>query len=201
MIRFHINYSVQNRPGFTIVEIMLAIALSSLVALTALLMLQAIGTATESRYDSRINIVERELLTARLGGIIRTSSRTLASSDNSTVLWKGDKNANGFPDLSEIQLIVWTEDDTLITSYETPDPVVTDFTYALDADFVTIANAIAGTSAFPSRVLIDRVVDTQWSFNNVTIQDARTARLDVSSSHPTGVHTTTLITSFRRGTP
>ncbi len=161
MIRFHINYSVQNRPGFTIVEIMLAIALSSLVALTALLMLQAIGTATESRYDSRINIVERELLTARLGGIIRTSSRALASSDNSTVLWKGDINANGFPDLSEILLIVWTEDDTLITSYETPNPVVTDFTYALDADFVTIVNAIAGTSAFPSRVLIDRVVDTQ----------------------------------------
>tara|TARA_R110002073_G_scaffold336260_1_gene531291 strand:+ start:17581 stop:18186 length:606 start_codon:yes stop_codon:yes gene_type:complete len=197
----HSKHSVQNRSAFTIVEIMLAIALSSLVALTALLMLQAIGTATESRYDTRIDIVERELLMARLGGVIRTSSRALASSDNSTVLWKGDINANGFPDLSEIQLIVWTDDDTLITSYETPNPPISDPSYALDADFVTITNAIAGSSAFPSRVLIDRVVDTQWSFDNATIQDARTARLDISSLHPTGVHKTTLITSFRRGTP
>ncbi len=90
-----------------LVEILLALAITGVIAGGVASLLFAVAGGTKDRQDLRRRNVRVDVLAARVDGAIRSSGMVLGSDDRCLVLWVSDSKRNGVPDLSEIRRIEW----------------------------------------------------------------------------------------------
>jgi hypothetical protein len=112
------------RRALTMVELLLALAITALVsaAVTAMLVATAYGTSSER--DLRGAVTRSKLVGARLNAAVRSSRAVLETGTDYLVLWMGDINTNATPDapdLSEIRLIERDGGTDELSSYQFPD--------------------------------------------------------------------------------
>jgi len=111
------------RRAFTLVELLLALAITGLVSAAVAGMLVAVSYGTSSKRDLRTMIVKSRVIDARLASAIRTSRAILETGTDYLVLWTGDVNPNGTanaPDLSEIRLVERDGAADTLSCYEFP---------------------------------------------------------------------------------
>lgn len=185
--------------AFTLVEMLLALAVSSIIGLTVLLMLSGASTAAQTQHDTREATVTRQVVVARLSSLTRCTAVVLAKSDSSLVLWKGDMNANNKPDLSELRRIEWDSDSKEIWVSESPVDmnIASDVVYGIGDDFSTLSLAAAGTAVFPTQVILGQIQGWSVTLDEPVSQDARLLRLDVQLTHGSGNDTATIISALR----
>lgn len=185
--------------AFTLVEILLALSVSSMVGLSVLFMLSGAISAAQKQHDTREATFTRQLCIARLSSLTRCTAMVLATDDHSLVLWKGDINANNKPDLSELRRIEWDTDTKEVWLSESPVgmDVSSDVTYGLTNDFIAISSAAAGTAVFPTKVILGDIESWTLTLDQPTAHDARLLRLDVQLTHDSGDDTATIISSLR----
>lgn len=177
---------------------MLALALASLVGLAVLALLGTLGTATQARYDTRDAVTNRQLTSARIQAMIRGSVMILALKDNQIVLWTGDANLNGVPNISELRLIERDQSSNEVRVYEcSKDLGSADTSYELSEDFDAVAHTIAGTALLPGQVLLKQVSAMDCAVQGGSVQDVRTIRVRLTSSLASGEDTTTVVASIR----
>ena len=114
----------RRRRAFTLLELMLALAIAGLVTASVAAMLVAVSYGTSSERDLRGVVVKGKVIDARISSAIRGSRAILEQGTDYLVLWMGDINPNGTsaaPDLSEIRLIERDSGNNNLSSYSFPD--------------------------------------------------------------------------------
>jgi type II secretory pathway pseudopilin PulG len=130
--------------GLTLVEMLMALAITGMIGAAIASMLTAVTYGTSDSRDIRSLVVKNKTLSARITACIRRSAQVLDADDGYVVLWANDLNQSGVPDLLELQRVEFDAGTGRLTSY-TPDPTATDVAYALTDDFDAITTALVGT--------------------------------------------------------
>ena len=171
--------------AFTIAELLIALTITSLIALTASGMLFATIRATDDRTDRRHVIVRSAVIGKRITAEVHGALSFLAASDDEIVIWATDGNANGAVNLDEIVLLERDNATSELRRYAivwpsgwdqaTIDAANTVYTPA--ADFSAVAAAAKGTGNFPASVWSTQLTAMGVTLDNVTVQQARLATL------------------------
>lgn len=128
--------------GLTLVEMLMALAVTGLIGAAIASMLAAVAYGTSSDRDIRSLVVKNKTLSTRITAAVRQSAQLLDADDGYVVLWTSDLNDNGQPDLLELRRIELDAGTDDLTSY-TPDPSAVDVTYDIDTDdFDAITTAL-----------------------------------------------------------
>jgi len=147
----------RRRPprGVMLVEILLALAITGMIAAGVASLLFATAGGTKERQELRRRNVRVDVLAARVDAAVRSCGTALGRDANCLVLWVGDSKLNGMADLSELRRIEWDAATKRLLCFEAPSTLLdSDNTaYALaTTDFVTTTAALRGTASFPSTV-------------------------------------------------
>jgi len=142
------------RSGITLVEVLLALALTGLIAASVAAMLYTLSYGTTTRNDLRRQNTKSLVLRQRLDVAIRSAKAVLAADSNYVVLWTADLKRNQKPDLSELHRIEWNSSTQQLTSYAAPANLADadNTTYELTVDFAAVTKALKGTPSFPGDV-------------------------------------------------
>lgn len=184
--------------AFTLVEVLLALAISGMIGAAAMMMLTATGNATQTQHDTRRATVKRQVVFTRITPLLRDAARVLDHGDAHLVLWTGDLNRNAKPDLSELRRIEWTAGNEVVV-YEAPPNLaaVADTTYELTHDFDAATAALAGSAAFPGRVTLRGVTDFNLMLDAADPAAARTIRLRLTVATESGDDTSVVVAALR----
>jgi hypothetical protein len=140
------------RPGLTLLEMLLALAGTALVAIAIAAMTSAVAYGTADRTDLRSLVVKQKTICSRITAAIRSSAKVLAATDDIIVLWLCDDDASGTPNLSEIQRIVRNGSSRQLRSYAAAPSLTPahNTSYNLTTtDFNAVTAALEGTTDFP----------------------------------------------------
>lgn len=150
----------RSQRGLMLIELLLALAVTGMVAAAMSSMLWAVSYGTSSSKGLRALAVKTKTLQSRLGGAIRGAAMVLDAGEDFLVLWVDDADGDGQPSLHEIQRIDRdAQAQTLIAyaAFETAQDVV----YPLTTDFDQVTRALMGDAAFPGQVWATQV--SGWS--------------------------------------
>ena len=153
--------------GLTFVELLMALAITGLIGAAIAAMLSAVSYGTSSSHDLRSLVVRNKTLGTRITAAVRQAAQVLDAGDGYLVLWAGDFNASGAPDLLELQRIELDTATDELVSY-TPDPAATDVAYDLATDdFDAITTAL-----IDSGDLVDQLWGTDVTAWTITLDAA-----------------------------
>ncbi len=166
--------SPAGRAGLTFIELLLAVAGTGFVAAAMMMMLSAVAAGTTSRTDLRQSVVRQKTIMARLAAAIRSSQRVLVAEDDLLVLWTGDADGSGTPNLGEIHRIERDSATGELRSYMAPPDLASpaNAEYSLAADFDAITDAIKGGVNFPEEVWATGLVLWTITADAQVVQDA-----------------------------
>lgn len=185
--------------AFTLVEMLLALAVAGMVGVTTIVMLAGASSAAQTHTDTRQSSMRRQVTIIRLGGVTRSAAMVLAADDHALVLWTGDANNNAVPDLSELRRLQWDEDSQEVWVSQAPAVLLpgADTTYTLADAFGTITQGLAGTAAMPTQVLLQDITDWQVTLDKAVLHDARLLRIDLMLVTEQGQQPTAVIAGLR----
>lgn len=103
--------------GFTLVELLIALVVSGLVAAGVTAMLVAVSYGTSSSHDLRTLVVKSKTIDARLGASIRVCRQVLASGSDFLLLWVADADEDDVTDNAEVRLIDRDAATDMLNSY------------------------------------------------------------------------------------
>lgn len=168
--------------GLTLVELMLSIVVTSIVALAMTTIFTAVTNGTRTGDDQMQLRTRKIIIGERLATMIRGSKQVLATTDDTIVLWLGDSNQNSTPNLLEIARIHWDADNNQLSIAIAPaDLDEADNTeYALSDDFNTITETLAGDPTFPTAIWSDRMESFSLTLDALTASEVRVIQLDIT---------------------
>ncbi len=165
--------------GFTMVELLMAIAGMSMIALAISGMMTAVAYGTSSTRDLRILVVKQRAVAARLNAAIRGSKMILEEGTRYLVLWTHDENEDDLPNVGEIRRIEYNANTLQIVSYKanwdsmSQNAIDTaNISYALTSNFDTATTALKTQSYFPVEIWATQVNGWVTSLDNTTDQQA-----------------------------
>lgn len=168
------------RPrGLTLIELVLALAGTAIVALAVAAMVAAFAQGTDSRQAMYSLVAQSKASTSRLTAAIRGSRQVLALSDTAIVLWLADDDGDGLPALAEIRRIDHNPAAATLIAYAAA-PGAAPAVYAADADFLAITDALLGTTRFPAELWATDVTDWQVTLDTAQPADAHLVGLQLS---------------------
>ncbi|MCK4753452.1 MAG: type II secretion system protein [Planctomycetes bacterium] len=92
----------RNHKGFTIVELLVALMVTSIIFTAVATLVYAIGAANDVTDDTREKQAKVRYATLRIGELIRYSKLVYESSENGLVFWNIDSNNNNQVDNDEL---------------------------------------------------------------------------------------------------
>lgn len=149
----------RSRPAFTLIELMIALTVTALLAVGVSSMLFAVTQGTRRNSDQRRINAKRMIVAERTGDVIRAAAQILDASSTSLLVWYGDRNEDGQVNLSEMACLQWSSADQAIV-YRTGAAGLAeadDTGYATDSDFTAITASLVGDSRFPQQTWVTRV--------------------------------------------
>ena len=162
-------------------ELILAIMISSMIALGVTSILYASSYGTSSKREIRRVAVQAEQVRARLDNAARNARQFLATGSGYVVLWLGDTRNDDQVNISELQLIEVASNTTQLKSYTAKWPsgwndtqiTAADTAYPLASDFYAIVQTLKGGSYFPAITWMEDVADFTVTLNEGTPSAAR----------------------------
>ena len=107
--------------GFLAVEVLLAMAITAMVAVGTIVLLTSISSGSEAWVDVERANMKGQLLRARVESAITQSSGCLTAGDDLVVVWIGDRDRSGSAELAELVAIRWDADTQQVTQYRCDD--------------------------------------------------------------------------------
>jgi len=136
------------RRGLTLVELILAVAITTLIGAAIASMMAAVSYGSDSSKDMRSLVARSKAVNARISAAIRGSTMVLDRGDGFLVLWTSDTDENGQPNLREIRRLDYNAAGQSISSYAAPEGA-SDVEYELSDDFEAITDGLMGGGDFP----------------------------------------------------
>lgn len=146
--------------GIMLVEILLALVLTGLLAAGVASLMFATATGAKDQQELRRRNVRIDVLTHRIDAAIRSCGMLLARDERSMVFWVADVKRNIAPNLSELRRIEWDPATKQVLCYEAPSTLTdaADVTYDLaTTDFLATTAALRGSTSFPATVWANNV--------------------------------------------
>jgi len=169
------------RPAFTLVELLLSLAVVGVVGLGVMFMLAGTSAAARTQNDARMNVTRQQVASARLSTLTRANAMILAAGPGYLVFWKGDVNGNSKPDLAELRRLEWDSQAREVWVSEAPpslDPA-SNTAYELNHPFATTTQALAGSVLFPTSVILQNIATWEVTLDKADPQAARLMKLKV----------------------
>ena len=113
-----IRHSNPARRAFTLVDLMVALCVVSIVMAAVASLAYAMGTANDASDDTSAKQAQLRCATLRIGEMIRNSRLIISLIDNNLAIWKGDYNGDGQINLGEVAYIGSAADRSYIRVYE-----------------------------------------------------------------------------------
>lgn len=143
----------------TMVELLLSLTITSLVALATATMMVGVSYGTTSRSQMREVGVRLKIVSSHLNAAMRGSKMILDSGTDYVILWTADTHTDDGPNPSELRLIQRDPSTCELRSYQVDFDAMTDtqieavdIRHALTDDFVSVTNMLKSGSMFPSTV-------------------------------------------------
>ena len=193
----------RRRRGVMLVEILIALAITGMIAGGVASLLFAVAGGTKDRQEMRRRNVRADVLAARVDGAIRSSCMVLGRDAQSLVLWVSDSKKNSSPDLSELRRIDWDSATKSLRCYQAPSTLAdasnTNYDLAT-TNFLTTTAALRGTASFPATVWANGI--SGWNaYPTAPTQQTRLVSYDVTIDLATGGTYTARSATSLRGTP
>ena len=146
------------RRAFTLVELLITLTVSAVIAATVITMLSATSYGSDSSRTMRELLVRGKVIDGRLRSAIRGSAEVIDHTDDYLILWTADANNDDAKQNDEIQLI---ERDT--STYE-----LTSFASSVDTNGFTTAAAYRtnAKATYPSQTWATGVTTTVIDVTN-----------------------------------
>lgn len=172
------NTSRRHR-GFTVVELLIGIVITALVAMAISTMLTLVGETTARSRDSRAALMRSHLAQVRLRSYTEPALAVLDFDEDAGVaVWLHDDNPGEKVNLTELRILWFDADngDIQIEYVSFPDnwtpamKAAADITLAKDADFFAamVAQRVAGMTV--TETLLETVADFDLTFAAGTLQ-------------------------------
>jgi len=100
----HYRYN-QNRAGFTLAELLVALMVSAIVLTGVASLAYALGSAARSTDELGEHQMALRCATVRISELVKRSVMAFAAPDNGIALWTGDQNDDGLINGSELVYI------------------------------------------------------------------------------------------------
>ncbi|QDU71243.1 type II secretion system protein [Mucisphaera calidilacus] len=160
------------RRGLTLLELLIAVSSTAVIALAGAAMLSALGYAASEQRDLRAVVGKSLAVGARVGAEIREAHAILAAENNLLILWQGDWNDDQQVDLSEIIRLDVDAVDQTLKAY-TIGTGSNDVAYALTADFAAETQARIDAGDMAGLNWSRDVAAAVFTPNNANPQQAR----------------------------
>ena len=151
--------------GLTLLEVLLAVAITSIIATAVATMLLSVSSASSYQATARGFVVRHAAASGRIDPALRCARMVLDHGNGYFVLWIAETTPNGQPDLSELRRLEHDANSGEIRCYEAAGDLAAedDTTFDLDAaDFE--AETRPGVSAdWVGNLLVTDVIEwTTW---------------------------------------
>ncbi len=148
--------------GIMLVEILLALAITGLVATGVASLLFTVAGGTKHGQELRRRNVRVDVLSSRIDSAIRSSCVLLGRDSQCLVFWIADTRHNQKPNLSELSRLEWDPATRQLKCYQAPADLsdADDIAYDLSEDFLIVTAGRKGTTSFPSEIWSNVV--TAW---------------------------------------
>ncbi len=211
---------VANRPtraraplGVTLIELLLAIAITAMIALGVASMMTAVSTVAETDREARSALLRSLAVREAMRAYVEESLCVLQiSADNHTVaIWLEDDSSPGLVNLTELRLLRFEPATNTIVSERItfPDawhPVAkqqADAIVSKAMDPIATMKAYADLSMTTTTTLASGIADAEWSLSDATAYDATRARLwfellapAAAAADPADVPATPMLVAF-----
>jgi prepilin-type N-terminal cleavage/methylation domain-containing protein len=201
------------RKGVTLIELLLAIAITAMIALGVASMMTTVSTVAETDREARSALLRSLAVRESLRAYVEESLCVLQiSDDNQTiVVWLEDDLGPGLANISELRVIRFDNaTDTIVSDRVTfPDawhPVtkqIYDAVITSALDPVDLVDAFAGIGMTSRTTLASGIAAARWSLSDADERDAIRARLwfellapAAASVDPADVPTTPMLVAF-----
>ena len=109
------------RGGFLAVEVLLAMAITAMVAVGTIVLLTSISTGSEAWVEVERANIKAQLLRGRIELAVTRSAQCLATADDLIVVWIGDRDGSESAEVGEVLAIHWDSDTQRVTQYRCED--------------------------------------------------------------------------------
>jgi prepilin-type N-terminal cleavage/methylation domain-containing protein len=107
-------------PGFTLVELLVALVVTSIILTAVATFAFALSSANDSADDTSYKQAQVRFATLRISELIRHCKLICASSDSDIAVWRADDDNDAQIDLNEIVYIRKGQDSNYLHLYEFP---------------------------------------------------------------------------------
>ncbi|WP_428389663.1 prepilin-type N-terminal cleavage/methylation domain-containing protein [Mucisphaera sp.] len=193
-------HRVASRRALTLLELLIAIAAASVIALAGTTLLTALTYAASEQRDLRAVVGKSLAVGARLGAEVREAHLILDANDNTLILWLNDTDDDQQPALSEILRIEAVPTDNTLKTYAF-DLAATDTIYPLTTDFIAETTARIASDDMTPRNWSRDVAAATFTLDNPDPQLARllSYRIDFTTGNLTETYANA--TALRNGGP
>ena len=180
----------RQHAGVTLVELILALSLLSLVGMCIVMMIKATADGTAGQNDGRRHLVRMQSIEAQVAQVVRPCNCILAAGTGYVVLWTGDGQdaniaTNQAVNLSEMVMFELDTTANQLKLYRTSWPAGTsgasmassDSTYAASSNWYNAAQAAKSTGYFSPTVLANNVTSFSVTLDNGTATAAMMATM------------------------
>ena len=99
------NYELRTKKGFTLVELLVALMVTSIVFSAVVTLTYALGTANEVSGDTARKQAQVRFTTLRISELIRHCKLVCKTSGDDLVIWRADDNGDGQINVNELTYI------------------------------------------------------------------------------------------------
>jgi prepilin-type N-terminal cleavage/methylation domain-containing protein len=180
-----LHLSLKPRRGLTLVELVIGIAITGIVASVLAILINSTAAGTNSQQDGRRALVKLESMKAQLEDQFTNARAILATGTNYIVYWTGDLSgavtpANGAVNLSELRLL---EVDTTTgnlnlyavswpSTFSSANIISNDQVYAANSSWYTACQTAKTTGYFLPTVVATNVTQMTSSLDSTTYAQA-----------------------------
>lgn len=201
------NLRTRSASGLTLVELMLSLTITAIVGVAISSMLVATSRATATSSDGRSLLVRHRIISARMNASVRQSTMVLETGSTYVVLWRGDSDSSGAPNMTELQRIELSSGSIISYRWSLPAgwsdvaKAAADTAYNLNSNFNTATNTLKSSAYCTTEVWTTGVTAWSLTLDSATAQNASLLSYRVTIQLPGYSTTDTVIGAAALHTP
>jgi hypothetical protein len=192
------------RRGLTLLELVLGLAMTTLVAGGVAGMLAGLGSGIAVGRDARTAMLAASATQRRMHDALTDQAAIISLDAERCVVWEGDRRPGGTVEASELAWLSVDDDAELVLErvefpedWTTLEQALVDRRVDADDDLWPVLATLRGRGVIKRRVLADGLLDAWFT----SIDDGRGLRVDLGFDLPTGRSDTTVTIPVRDDFP
>jgi len=179
-MRWRCDPLAARRRGMSLIELLMALSISTMVAAAVAGMLSAVSTGVGTRRDIRAVMVRSHAAQSRLSSYLAPSRCVLHAQGDNLVLWLDDQRVSETVHATEIRWLGFNSDTGAIevryVSFPEEWSQVTcdlaDQEFSADEDWMAVLDSYTSKDLIGVRPIVDQIVEATFALDDAQAQDA-----------------------------